>query len=420
MDEDARRSFYGWRIVAAAFLVQGLSTGATVYVYGVFLKPLAEEFGASRMASGLGLSAFFTVQALVSPGLGRALDVRSIRTLMLVGVALLCGGLALIAAGNALWQLGVVFAVLVGLGSVMTGPLAASTLVANWFTTQRGRALGLAALGTSFCGFFLPPIASLLIESIGWRAACLLLAAGVGAILLPVVAMVVVSRPEERGTTPDGAPAVVAHPGAPAPPEASARTSRSLLRDRDFWSITGGIGLLAASAVALLTHLVAFATDLGIEPQNAAWLLSVSAGFAMCGKLFFGSIADRVDLRVAFWSMVGVQLLGWMALLYGTDYGTLLFAAGILGLGTGGNLPMSGALVGATFGRADFGRVTGLMSPMMLALTLVTPPLAGYLFDRSGSYDLAFRILFGLTLFAALPISFLRVGARQPSVASPA
>lgn len=414
--EDTAR-FYGWRIVAAAFLAQGLATGATVYVYGVFLKPLVAEFAASRMVVGLGLSALYVVQAVLSPFLGRALDRYSIRAILVWGALLLGGGLVLLSAAQALWQVGLVFALVVGVGSAMAGPLSAGTLVANWFVRQRGRALGIAAMGTSLCGFALPPLAAWLVDEAGWRLACVVLGAGVAALLVPVVWVVVVSRPEERGLSPDGlpggAPGADGSGGVEAP--AVDWTARALLRDRDFWAIALGVALVAGALVALLTHLVAFATDLGIDRERASLLLSVAAAFGMLGKLVFGGIVDRIDRRGAFWLMVGVQGLGWLLLLRDPGYAALLVAAAVLGLGSGGSLPISGALVGATFGRMAFGRVMGLMSPVMMVLTVVTPPLVGHLYDRAGNYELAFRMLFAGTLFAAIPIAFLRVPGPAPS-----
>ncbi len=408
--------FPGWRMVAAAFLAQGVSTGATIYVYGLFLVPIASEFGASRMVAGLGLSAMYAVQALASPAVGRALDRRSIRSIMLWGVLALGGGLALLSATTTLWQAGLVFAAVVGVGTTMVGPLSAATLVANWFVRNRGRALGVAALGTSFFGFVLPPVTAAGIAALGWRAACLGLGVGAAAILAPILGAVVVSRPEERGFEPDG----LARAGTPGPDRAatpSVWSAAKLLREPRFWAIAGGIGLIAGATVALLTHLVAFATDRAIAPQRASLLLSVVAGFGMAGKLCFGAIADRVEVRRAFWLMVGTHALAWLILLSEPGFPGMLAAAAVFGLGTGGNLPVSGALVGATFGRAAFGTVMGWMNPVILLLTLVTPPLAGYLYDRTGSYELAFRLLFVITIAAALPVMFLRAG---PAEASPA
>lgn len=405
---------HGRHVVAAAFLTQGISTGATVYVYGVFLKPLTAEFAASRMSGALGLSAMYAIHAVLSPALGRALDRHSIRAIMIGGALLLSVGLVLLAATTALWQVGLVFALVIGCGSLMAGPLSASTLVANWFVTGRGRALGLAALGTSVCGFVLPPVASWLIQSVGWRNACAALGLTVAVLLVPLVSIWVVSRPEERGLGPDGVPGGSV---GPEPPRAvrSRAPARPLLLDRSFWAIASSTALLAGAVVALLTHLVAFATDLGIEAKRASLLVSVLAGFGMLGKLFFGGLVDRIDKRGAFWLMVGVQALGWLILLQEPDYTALLLAAAILGLGAGGGLPISGALVGSTFGRADFGRVMGAMSPVMLTLTLLAPPIAGHLYDLAHSYQLAFRILLGGSILAAVPIAFLRIPDVEPS-----
>ena len=318
--------FYGWRIVAVAFLAQGITTSATVYIYGVFLKPVVAEFDVSRMVAGMGLSLLYLVQAVISPPLGRALDRHSIRGIMASGALILSAGFALLAATRTLWQVGLVFALIIGAGATMAGPLPASTLVANWFVAGRGKALGLAALGISFCGLLLPPLAAWLVGEVGWRGACLALGIGIGVVVCPAVLAVVVSRPEERNLAPDGA----------SRNETSLHltTSRgeqwttiALLQERNFWSIMLAVGLTAGALVAMLTHLVAFATDRGFQPQDAAFVMSVVAGASMAGKLAFGAIMDRIDKRIAFWLMVGIQALGWSILLAEPEYAALLVAA---------------------------------------------------------------------------------------------
>jgi MFS family permease len=107
----------------------------------------------------------------------------------------------------------------------------------------------------------------------------------------------------------------------------------------------------------MLTHVVAFATDQGIEAQRASLLISVVAGFSMLGKVGFGALVDRLEERVTFYLMVGVQTAGWLILLFATGLSGLLCATALFGLGAGGNLPISGGVVAAAFGRESFGRV---------------------------------------------------------------
>ena len=159
--------FHGWRIVSIASPAQAVSTGLTFYVYGLFLAPIEAEFGASRLAATLGLTLLIVVQGCISPLLGRMMDRGSIRAIMAGGALLQALGMLLLSLATAFWQVGLIFASLVAVGSHCFGPLATSTLVAKWFRARRGRALGIAAVGASLGGFVFSPAVAALLYQVG-------------------------------------------------------------------------------------------------------------------------------------------------------------------------------------------------------------------------------------------------------------
>lgn len=408
--------FYGWRIVGVAALAQAVSVGSTFYCYGAFLKPLAAEFGVSRLAVTLGLTLLILVQGAVGPFLGRAIDRGSVRSVMLAGVLLEALGLALLSFATEFWQLGLIFATAISVGSFWFGPLATATLVANWFVHRRGRALGIAALGGSFGGVVFPPLAASLIEGLGWRGAALAIAAGILLLLLPFAA-VLVRRPEDLGSRPDGEPAA-GHAGlAPASEVAPELTNRALLRDRNFWAICAGVGFVWCPVNALLAHLVPYATDLGLSAARASVVMSSYALGGGIGRLLFGFLADRIEKRTALWIAIGGFAAAWIQLLGEPGFGMLLAAGSAAGVAVGGIMPLWGALTGASFGRAAFGRAMGLMNLLMLPFTLAGAPVAAYLFDRSGSYQLAFTGFLAFFALGSLALLGLRLPALEPGAA---
>ena len=141
--------FYGWRMVGTAFLAQGVAAGCTMYIFGLFLKPVADEFGTTRGALSVGIAVFTAAGGVISPFLGPLLDRGRIRLIMGAGVGTLALSLVLLSIAPSLWVLGVVAATLLAFASSAAGPLSASKLVANWFDALRGRALGIASTGTS-------------------------------------------------------------------------------------------------------------------------------------------------------------------------------------------------------------------------------------------------------------------------------
>lgn len=409
--------FFGWRMVGIGFATQALAVGATFHAFGVFLKPVASELGASRLLTVVGPTAVAVVAALVAPLLGRIVDRGAARSLITAGSLLLAVGFAMLAGVRSVVTFGLVFAVVIGLASSMCGTLPASKLVTSWFVKHRGRALGITAMGTSLGGFLLPPLAAWGIGTIGWRSTCLCFAGMVGLGLTPVAWRLVVDRPETVGQHPDGVAssrgeALRESRQGPAA-EGEEWTTARLLRSRNFWIITLAVGLVFGATGFFVIHLVPFATDGGISPGRAAWIQSTYAAGGMVGKYLFGRIADRVALRTAFLAAIGLQMLAWSGLMLAPDE-ALLFVLGItMGLSAGGRLPVWNAMVAAAFGAGSFGRAMGLMSPIMLPLSFAGAPLGGWIHDRTGSYDLAFQGGLVVLVVAALLACSLRLPARS-------
>ncbi len=406
--------FYGWRIVAVSAASQGLAVGTTFFTYGVFVKPLAAEFDAPRLVIVLGLTLLMLVQGIVSPFLGRAMDEWSVRGVMTLGALLCAAGFLGLSLATSLWQIGLLFGSLIAVGSHMFGPLATSTLVANWFHLKRGQALGVTAVGASIGGLIFPVTATRLMETMGWRGA-----AGSFAGLLVIFAvplwLLVVNRPEHLGLRPDGAEEderdTGTQPVAAPPAEVVAKP---LVQSRNFWVITAAVGLAFCSTSVVIAHLVPYATDLGFEPGRAALLMSGYAGAGALGRLFLGYLVDRVDKRVASWIVFAVLTGAWIGLVLAESYSALMLASVGMGFGVGGIMPLWGALTGACFGRAVFGRAMGLMTPLMLPFNLAGAPIAAYAFDRTGSYSVVLSAFLITFILGGLVISLLRIPRIEP------
>jgi MFS family permease len=405
--------FHGWRIVGIAAVTQAVSVGSTFYAYGAFLKPLAAEFEASRLAVTLGLTLMTLVQGSVAPFLGRALDRGSPRAIMIGGILVQAVGFALLSQATAFWQAGLVFVTAIAIGSFLFGPLATATVAANWFVRRRGRALGLTAVGAAVGGGVFPPLAAALIGALGWRGAVLAMAGGLLLLIAPI-RWLLVSRPEDLGLAPDGDPPTEPPPAAVAVGPADPTTTRSLVRNGNFWAIAAAVGLAYCPVSVLLAHLVPYATDLGNSPARASLVMSGYALASGLGRVLFGGLADRIDKRLAFWIALGCLALAWANLLGSPPFPALLAAAVASGVAMGGIMPLWGSLVGATFGRAAFGRAMGLMNLLMLPFSMLGAPAAAYLFDRTGSYQLAFTAFLAFFALSAVAIAFLRLPAHEP------
>jgi MFS family permease len=350
---------------------------------------------------------------LLSPFVGRALDRGPIRAWMVAGTVLMAAGFALASVSTAIWQVCAVYASLIALGTIAAGPVAASTVVAKWFVKARGRALGIAAVGTSLGGVVLPPLIASWMADFGWRSAFQATAVVVPLVVAPVAWLLVRDRPETLGLRPDGDADPPGTPAAATGAAAGTPTSwtrwQDVLRERNFWTIVVSYGLASIGFGGVLYNLVPFAIDRGYGAERAAYLLSVLTAFGVLGKLAVGMAADRTHPRYAFSIAMVASAAGVAGLVAAEEYAWMVLGVSALGFGTGGLYPLLGVLIGSAFGREAFGRVMGLASPFTMALSLPAAPLAGLVFDRTGSYDPAFRVLPLMFALAAVALFALRL-----------
>jgi MFS family permease len=403
----APRPFLGWRMVGSACLVDFIAVGFFFYSFGVFYPAIAVDFAGASFAVALGISVSNFVSGLAAPFVGRALDRRPLKPVMLLGAVIVSSGFALLSLSTRLWQYYLVMGTCFAFGLSMMGGMASSKLVANWFVLRRGTALGFATMGVSLSGLVMPPLATWLVESLGWRGGFQVYSLGILAIVVPVVSLVVVTRPEEVGQHPDGlAPLVAGDHGYTADVTWS---TRELLRTREFWVIALPFALVFSALSAILIHLIPYASDLGIGGYRKGWILSASAGSGAIGKLVFGRLIDRVDPRLAVLISFGTQFVGLIGIHLAGGFTPLIAAASLFGFGMGGVVPLQGAIAGMAFGRISFGSAMGLMRPVQVPLHALGVPLAAWIHDRTGAYAEAWYLFLAVYAVSSAIILMLRV-----------
>lgn len=423
--------FYGWKIVGVTMVTNFISVGFVFYSYGVVFKPIAEELGGNRFMLSIGLAMMNVATGTFAPFLGQLLDRWSIRYVMSIGSIALTLGLAVASQMTALWQFYVILATLLGLGAASIGGLPGSTLIANWFERRRGMALGISTMGVSASGMVVAPVGTYLIGELGWRRTLLIYAAITITVVLPAVWFFVVNRPEDLGQFPDGDSGPEGDQELPEPTLPLAAGDQMIdhaphfewsaiatLRDLRFWLIALSIGLNFFAMSATLTHMIPHVTDLGYSATVAAYVLAASAGVGVIGKLVFGWLTDYMDTRVACWGAIAFQAAGIATFLFAESYPYLLLASSLFGFGMGGIVPLWSSLVGDAYERRQFGRVMGLATPCMLPLQTTGLPYAGFIFDRFGSYQIAFWTFLGAYALSAIILGLLSVDPK-PTESSP-
>jgi MFS family permease len=400
-----QRIFLGWYQVLVAFLIQAMGSGALYYSYSVLVVPFSEAFEPSRMVLMLGITAMTLLSGIISPWLGAAIDRHSVRNLICCGVMAMALGFFSLSLVTAIWQMPLIYPVMMSWGAVLLGPLSASTLLSRWFVRRRGLAIGIAAMGTSLGGFLFPPMIQWLVDAFEWRTAFQLLGLFILLVTLPVVWLLTVDRPGDRNLKPDGIEDFDEHTNEV--PVSAFSSTTDVLKNRSFWLIALVMSVMFGVFTATMANLVPFALDLGITPDRGALLLSNMAVMAVPGTLLFGYLADRVDVRLVLGLVIVTIVSGLASLSDEPAYTRMVAGSVLIGLGGGGMLPVWGAMLGRIFGAWNYGRVMGLMNPVIMPFNLLTPPFAGWVQDVSGSYHWAFMVFAGLMLISLFALPFV-------------
>jgi len=378
-------------------LAHFVSVGAALSCFGVLIEPVALDFGVGVAMIGLGNGLLMAVSAVCSAWIGPRLDRMSIRAVMMLGGCLLFAGLLGLTRTHTLWVAGLLFSGVAGIGFTLMGALPAATLLAKWFRTHRGRALGVASTGTTLASLTMPPLASWLVVEIGWRETLAWFAWG-GLLSLPLLYRGARNPPSGGGSN-----------GPSDLPDAAMESlsTRQVLALPNFWVVAGIFGLAFASGTVMLIFLVPYGIELGIPPAWAGWLLTLRGVFGLVGRLVAGWLADRWRIRPLIWTVIACQSALWCVMIARPGLPVLLLAITGIGL-TGAFFPISNAVTAKLFGSERFGQVSGLLNLVRLPFALVAVPLAGYLRDLSGNYTLPFEFFLGGFALAALLTAMLR------------
>lgn len=412
----APRLFYGWRIVAVAFVTHCLSVGTVFYSFGVFFHPLSDAFGWTRAEISWGFSIAAVVGAAYGPFFGRWVDRHGPRRVQIFGAFVLAVAYAALSRIDSLAEFYLCMGGIVALGSAALGPVSSNTAVARWFVRRRGRALGIATAGISMGGVIFVPLTQAMIDAFGWRQAFLGLAAIVVVVGVPPIALWMRGSPESMGLRPDGEESSTSGEGAAMLAyEAELERSvdpREAIRGKTFWVIALAFGLTVSGLSAILLHQIPYLLDQGVAAATASWVLGGTAAVGVIGKLGFGVLLDRFDHRRVIVGCFLLQAFGVLLLFFATTPWTLAAYVLVYGYAMGGNATLQATVVGECFGRLHYGAIAGRMSPVIVGMQALGVPFVGWVHDRTGSYGIAFASVIVAMLGAAGAIATLRLPAR--------
>ena len=410
--------FYGWVVVAAAFVAQFVAVGVQTSVSAVFAPQMLDEFGWSRTAFFFADTMGQIILMIVGLILGPRVDRFGSRPIMLLGVAICVPALVYMSQVDSYWEYFVVRGVFVITGASMAGFLVASVTVSKWFVTKRGQALGWTSMGVSMAGIIWPTLTQLgMIEPLGWRTAWVVLGAIALAVLVPV-SLLMRRRPEDYGMVPDGEDTQIssAQQRAAERDFATSLTRREAVRTPAFYLIVLIFGVSVVGIFAILLHGVLFLGEHGFDAALAAGLVAVMSILSGVTKPPWGWALDRFDSRLVGSVSFAIAAAGFVLVVLAADSGSAWLVAGsfvVMGIGIGGNIPIQEMIWAEYFGRRHLGAVRSLGFPVAMGISASTPVAVAVYADLVGSYDGAFYTCAGLWAASSVLCLALRMPGKR-------
>lgn len=388
--------YYGWVVVGACFLVSGVVFGMT-YSFGIFLEPLASSFQASTARVSLVFGVQLFVLYAAGPPMGGLVEWLGPRRGLLVAAALLGGGMLAGSQADSLLALTMTYSIGTGAGMSLAFVIGYAT-PPQWFQRRRGLATGIASAGLGVGMVIIAPTASTLVTRVGWRGAFLFLGAGLALTLL-LAALLMVDEPAHVGAAideefPDG------RPESDDGWRDQLRTVREAFRNYAFLLLFGGYILMYVTLYVILNHVVNFAAEYGIR-STGVLALSVVGGATTLTRLAVGGVADRLGRLAIFVACGGVMGVVLLLLPLARTPPILLALAVCFGVGYGGTGALLSSVPADLFGGRNLNTLFGLISLSFAVPGLLAPSVAGFGFDRLGTYTPVF-IATGVVGFAGV------------------
>jgi sugar phosphate permease len=410
----ARRNIhYGWVVAGVTFLTMLVTAGA-VGAPGVLILPLQREFGWDTATISSALAIRFVLFGLMGPFAAALMNRYGPRRIVLSALALIAGGLLASLGMTEIWQLVMLWGVVVGVGTGLTALVLGATVATRWFSKSRGLVVGLLTASSATGQLIVLPLLASLTESLGWRASLLVICGLLLAAALAVLALMR-DRPEDVGLSPYGETGPAPSPSSPAPsPTGAIAALRVAGRTGVFWVLFGTFFVCGASTNGLIqTHFIPLCADYGISPIQGAGVLAAMGLFDFIGTVASGWLSDRYDNRWLLFWYYGLRGLSLMFLPFSDfSFVSLSLFAVFYGLDWIATVPPTVRLTAARFGRERANLVFGwIFAGHQLGAAAIAYG-AGLSRTALESYLPAFFIAGALCLIAAAAILTLTDPAR--------
>jgi predicted MFS family arabinose efflux permease len=395
------RDLNPWWVVFGSTLALVVCNGPVgVFTFGLFLKPISQEFGWDRGTMSAATSMASLMIAIAVPVTGMLVDRFGVRRVLLPVIVLFSVSMAAISLTPPVPVVFITLYAIMGLVSAGDGPQPYVKAISGWFDRYRGLAVGIAMAGVGLGIILVPQLTQVLIGACGWRGAYIGLGVVVLAVAFPAVA-ILVYEPADVAWQPKAAQKGTAHPPGLSVREALTGSPR-------FWLLAAPVFLVATAVNGTVVHIVPLLTDRGVSVALATSMLSAVGLASIVGRLLCGYLVDRLFAPTVAAGFFVLPCVGIYLLIIAAHGGWPLIGAVTLGLALGCEIDMIGFLTARYFGLRRFGELYGYLFAVFAAGSALGPYLMGVAFDAFHSYNPALTGFVAALLFATLLIS--RVG----------
>ena len=409
-----RHVYYGWWLLAGSVVAMALGSGVSMWAFGLYVEPLEAQFGWTRAEVSFAFSISLLTSGLFGPLIGRWIDARGPRSAILVGTVLTALTYLLMATTQTLWQWYLYNAINAIVRQLMFFfPFMA--LISRWFDRRRGIAISVLGSGFSLGGFAVVPLMGVVLGAVGWRGALVFTAIAITAVFLPVGTWLIRNRPSDVGAHVDGLPPEPLIDGRSR--AENGMTLGQAARTPMFWVISLALMLFFYGMIGWLVHQIPFYESIGISRGAATAVVSAAAGLGIIARLILGVVADRIERFEGVAMMLAALLAGAMAMLWlnSSPIGIAVFVTLWIAGSSGGPM-MEALLLTRSFGVAHFGTILGAVAAVETLGQILSPTIAGAIYDATGSYDWA--LVMFVSTFGASLVLFALARRMPPPVAT--
>lgn len=400
----AKRFTYHWAIVIACFILMASSVGITQNCFNLFSIEIMNElkFTASQVQVMNTIATLMTmVSALV---VGTVFNKFSMRLAMPVYAICLTGGFFLYSTVNSLAQLYILSA-LVGFGRGGVAVVPCGLLMNNWFKEKRGFATGIALAGSTAGGFVFVRIANAIIASMDWRRAYMVLGVMAAVLIIPTIIFVIREKPEDKGLRPYGATDEDTASAVKA--EFTGISRKKFLKTSAFWMLGITFFLISAINMGLQNNVSIYLTmQKGQTRELAADVASILLLSQVVGKILLGSIYDKKGVKFGSAYGCAVFLLSIVTIMLAGNKAFAIIFGVIVGLALSMTTCTPPLLTSLAVGRREYSSIYGLLNAFATAGVALGPVIAGFIYDHTESYDLAW-IIFAVVAVVILVLTIL-------------